>query len=351
MPASVKLARLCVCLGLIVGAAFSVGIHGVAAAEPDDMMSGDMCSDEMKWMIGWCLDGIMPDEPLAALALPASAAPSTAGVFETIDVPGATGTRAFGINARGDIVGSYTIGGVTHGYLLSAGVRTTIDFPGSSSTEAWGINPRGDIIGRYTLAGVAGTRGFLLSHGVYTDISMHKPDGTYHVITLPTKIGASGEIVGCFHDASSIADMFGYIQRDDNISTFAFPSLTVPTGSAAMHNGITPGGGVVVGLTFPTGPTARGYVLTQQGVTVIDFPGSTNTQLWDVNPDAIVVGQYTLNGRTKGLAIDAAGYHTIDVPNSTLTVARGINPQGTIVGVYNTMSGNVSVAHGFVLRR
>ena len=36
--------------------------------------------------------------------------------FTPIDFPGATATRAFGINARGDVVGTYVAGGVTHGF-------------------------------------------------------------------------------------------------------------------------------------------------------------------------------------------------------------------------------------------
>lgn len=40
--------------------------------------------------------------------------------FESVDFPGATATRAFGINAHGTVVGSYTDAGAkTHGYLLT----------------------------------------------------------------------------------------------------------------------------------------------------------------------------------------------------------------------------------------
>jgi hypothetical protein len=70
------------------------------------------------------------------------------GSFTTIDPPGATGvvlsppctapqspgatyTRAAGINSSGDIVGRYTDAAVvTHGFLLSQDTYTTIDFPG-----------------------------------------------------------------------------------------------------------------------------------------------------------------------------------------------------------------------------
>ena len=37
----------------------------------------------------------------------------------TIDVPGASATRAFGINARGDVIGTYVAGGVTHSFLAT----------------------------------------------------------------------------------------------------------------------------------------------------------------------------------------------------------------------------------------
>ena len=42
------------------------------------------------------------------------------GQFSTIDLPGATFTRAAAINSRGDIVGSGIVAGVFHGFLLSS---------------------------------------------------------------------------------------------------------------------------------------------------------------------------------------------------------------------------------------
>ncbi len=87
------------------------------------------------------------------------------GEFTTIDFSGAIaiGLDNGGINPRGDIVGRYCDAapctGDTHGFLLSRGEFTTIDFPGARSTSAFGINARGDIVGGYNL----GAHGFLLS--------------------------------------------------------------------------------------------------------------------------------------------------------------------------------------------
>lgn len=325
------LVGLALCVGPVVAARDSGSNQ-----EPMD----DMCAEDMQWMLGWCIDMIPGDvsETVGPMALTASGYSS---VFEPIDVAGARGTRAFGINPQGDIVGSYTDAAGTHGFVLSDGTLTTIDYPGASTTEAWGINARGDIIGRYTRASVPGVRGFLLRKRDFTDISIGS-----HVVTLPTKIGASGEIAGCFHDANTFLDMYGYVQRGSDISLFASPS-TVGPGSATMHNGVVPGGRIVIGFKFTSPGRARAYVITDGVATYFDGPGSTFTQAWDVSSTGTIVGQYDAGGRSHGFAYNAAGFVTLDLPGSTLTVARGVNPRGDIVGVYNDAAG----AHGFLLRK
>src|SRR5262249_36108184 len=72
------------------------------------------------------IPGVNDDEMMMAfmgvgLEDPISVAPATSTASTDdppIDFPNASATRAMSINASGDIVGSYTIGGVTHGYLL-----------------------------------------------------------------------------------------------------------------------------------------------------------------------------------------------------------------------------------------
>ena len=94
-----------------------------------------------------------------ALIITASSLRASAFTFTTIDVPGATATEAFGINAAGDIVGFFTNASGAHGFLLSRGVFTTIDVPGATATEAGGINAAGDIVGAF--ADASGIHGFL----------------------------------------------------------------------------------------------------------------------------------------------------------------------------------------------
>ena len=83
-----------------------------------------------------------------------------------IDYPEASGTWAWGINSRGDIVGYYTGADKNnHGFLLNGGHYTAIDYPGAAITIVHGINPQGDVVGEFgataaspTAAGAVSTR-------------------------------------------------------------------------------------------------------------------------------------------------------------------------------------------------
>ena len=272
---------------------------------------------------------------LSASAMGVSSAISTrAGGFRSIDVPGATATRAFGINAAGEIVGSYTDATGTYGYLWRRGKVTTIAFPGAISTEAWGINPRGDIVGRYRLAGDARTFGFLLRRGVYADISVPG-----HLHTLPIKITPSGVIVGCFHDTNFLQDMRGYVQRGNHVTSFELLPST-------MHNGVARRGRLIAGISFDSATQVHGYVLNRGVYTQFDFPGATFTQAWDVNPSGKVVGYFN-PVTSHGFSRDRSGFTQVDVPGASWTRIFGINPQGDMVGSYADASNNV---HAFLLR-
>src|SRR5215213_5133587 len=60
--------------------------------------------------------------------------------FTQIDVPGATETRALGINDAGQIVGTFQGNIRFHSFLNTGGSFTQIDVPGAFITEALGIN-------------------------------------------------------------------------------------------------------------------------------------------------------------------------------------------------------------------
>lgn len=242
--------------------------------------------------------------------------------FTTVQIPGALATQAYDVGEAGQVVGSYRDATGTHGYLLAGGSVTQIQFPGSSHTEAWGINARGDIVGRYTKAGVPRIFGFLLRDGVYTDISVPG-----HLNTMPTGISASGEIVGCVHGDDFMTDMRGWVRRGSEVTLFeALPST--------MHNGVAPGGNVVVGLYYETMDLVHAYIIDRGVYTQFDVPGANFTSAWDVNAAAQVVGTYGDASGIHGYLRTDAGFTSIDVPGAARTWAYGINARGVVAGTY-----------------
>lgn len=271
---------------------------------------------------------LAPDDPVLARS-------GAAISFTDIEVPGAVATRAFSINASKQIVGEYFDGTRTRGYLLTGGAFTTLEFPGAVFTSAWGINARGDIVGRYRLPADPRIYGFLLKDGVYRDIS--SPD---HPHTMPTGISAAGEIVGCIHGDDFLSDMRGYVQRDGEMVLFEdLPST--------MHNGVTAGGHVVVGLSYLAADIITSYVIDRGVYTEFSFPGATNTMAWDVNQSGEVVGVYEDGANVGGFLRNRAGFSTLQVPGAAWTRAFGINASGQIVGVY----AKDGVVRGFIATR
>jgi len=74
---------------------------------------------------------------------------------QRIDIPGASRSDAYGINDAADPaqvrhVGTYTMGGIDHGFVhnVASGVAT-FDFPGAQQTRAFGVNDAGEIVGEY----------------------------------------------------------------------------------------------------------------------------------------------------------------------------------------------------------
>ena len=97
--------------------------------------------------------GVLTVAVLVLGVLATTTSPALASTVTTIDVPGAGGTSANGINGRGQIVGYYFGDEPGHGFLLDSGTFTTIDVPGADSTIAFGINDRDQIVGIYTAGG------------------------------------------------------------------------------------------------------------------------------------------------------------------------------------------------------
>ena len=246
--------------------------------------------------------------------------------YTTIAPPGARSSTAFGINAQGDIVGTFVDqNSVQHGFLLSKYEFTVIDFPGARSTIARGINPSGDIVGSYQLPGDPGlaARGFLLTKkGEFVNVRF--PGHTWEIAQ---RILPNGTIVGCRHDQDQMETMRGVTIGKDGASEI--------DAYGSMNNGATPDLQLMVGFWFNMMDNqTQGYMIENGVFTSFMVPGSNATNAWDVNPDGAIVGAFRVGTTLRGYVKTGETYTTIHYPGSTTTQAFGINPSGDIVGNY-----------------
>lgn len=113
------------------------------------------------------------------------------GSFTTLNIDGSTSAMALGINSAGDVVG--TVAGAAF-YLPSGGAAEPLASPGSA-TSAFGINDLGNIVGQYT-AGAA-TPGFLIAnHSSTSFLTINAPSGSN--LVNAQGVNDSGLIVGFY---------------------------------------------------------------------------------------------------------------------------------------------------------
>ena len=118
---------------------------------------------------------------LATWLIAVSAAEAIEFEFTRVDVPDASRIDAYGINNRGEIVGTFTNAqmNLRSGFLLdNRGVLTVIDYPdpGTVETNLYGINDRGQITGYFLALNLGGNEeglhSFLFAKGVFTGIEV-----------------------------------------------------------------------------------------------------------------------------------------------------------------------------------
>jgi S-layer protein (TIGR01567 family) len=113
------------------------------------------------------------------------------GVMTDIGTLGGSNSCAYGINDKGQIVGSSeTDTGEYHAFLWQNGVMTDIGTLGGSNSYAYGINNKGQVVGE-SETGTSETHAFLWQNGVMID--MGTLGGSY---SRAYEINENGQIVG-----------------------------------------------------------------------------------------------------------------------------------------------------------
>lgn len=208
-----------------------------------------------------------------------------AGKITTINFPGATGTRVYGIDLNHIfIVGSYTDSHLTpHGFRLQSGTFTTIDVPGAAWTRALSVNSHGTIVGTYAdKAGVV--HGFLDQNGSGSFATLHFP---HAILTEVTGIVNLRYMSGIFVDSSGLEH--GIFGADGQFVS----AVNVPGAHLTAANGVNDGTDVVgyYGASA-TGPF-HGFLLMGGQFETIDFPGAIDTRCNGISDGLQILGRYT----------------------------------------------------------
>jgi probable HAF family extracellular repeat protein len=252
------------------------------------------------------------------------------GNFMTIDHPDGVGeTILTGINHRNQIVGDYLdVDGTLHSFLLDKGRFTTLEIPGALGSAAAQINARGQIVGAYSTITNGNhafpVRGYLWERGVVTNIDF---PGASH--TNPSDINSQGQIVGEYLDAAGSIQSF---LRDPDGT---FTTIRVPGVMSSSVSGINDSGQMSGAYPDANG-TIHGFLLDQGVVTNIDVPAATGGTLpLGINNRGQVIGVWLDASRRHGFMFSNGKFTTFKVPGAFLeAVPFGIDDRGRILGYY-----------------
>lgn len=230
------------------------------------------------------------------------------------------------------------------GVLIDKGVVTPINFPGAVFTEPTNINELGEIIGFYADA-QGTTRGF-----------RRDPDGEFMTIEFPGAarttlwgLNDAGDIVGDFSSEGGLPFPFILNRHGE------FAILDVPGEAAATALGIN-NRGTISGWFQDENGANHGYLLENDGASVIDYPGADSSDVGRVNnrgelngiyftftadPPFIDIGSYVRSKHGE--------FFDFSFPGWEATLIRGINDRGDQAG--SVLIDFASPSQGFVALR
>jgi len=252
-----------------------------------------------------------------------------------IDPPGATQSRALGMNEAGDVVGLFRdSSGAMHGFLRErGGTFSAIDVPGATFTIAHGINNPGDIVGRFGESATGRVRGFLLADGTFTFFDF---PGSNHI--EPEDINERGVISGKYQDTDG--NQHGFTRYGGSFST-----IDVPDADSTDAQSVCNSGAVIGDLGYPTDTIVRGFTMKDGVFDVFALPGASVTAARFMSEAGVIVGIVIDDAGQHGFRLDRAGsYATMDVPGATQTSIFAGNDEGDVAGSF--VSGGIE--HAFL---
>lgn len=235
---------------------------------------------------------------------------SSPGSFTGINAPGCCSggngdTRLYGINNKGQFVGSVNPGGLgpSQQFLYSDGSYTFL-FLGNGTPK--GINDRGQIVGRAGGPGVP-FGGYLDTNGTLT-----------HISGQPYGINGNGQIVGVYNSNGFLDTNGKYTPIND---PSAAPGTTIPRGI----NNI----GQIVGYYQNASGTYNGFIDNNGVFSTINDPlfSPAGTQIYGINNSGQIVGDV---GHGSGFIASPSTLESTPEPSAMLLFGTGIFLTGVL---------------------
>jgi hypothetical protein len=282
-------------------------------------------------------------------AIPLAIAPAAHAAYNLTFVTDPTGTGVInlqGINNSGTIAG-FDNGVTNQGFTPNQGFTLTLpnnftaeNFPGAASTQVTGINAAGDLSGTYVDANYPHL--FTKIGGVFKTLDNPSPEDLYYGLALGG-INNADETVGYYvpADAGPPNPAVAFSEKG-GVFTYLLPNLN--SQAWGINSAATPW--IVGSYRDAVFAQPFGFLDVGGAITTIDPFGSTSTMALGVNDLGEIVGFYVDSDGNQHGYIDNNGVFTsFDPPGSRSTTINGINDKGDIVGFYTDPQFNVD---GFV---
>ena len=265
------------------------------------------------------------------------------GSYLQVQPPNALATFIFGLNAGGQVVGSFlNTSRQTVGYFRNVdGTYVILNPPGSTATYVSGINDAGQVAGTAVLSG--SQTAFLWDPA--------EPD-TYVTFSVPggtspgaMAINTSGQIAGAYLDSAS-GQPFGFLRNPDGtVSTFHI------VGGFQFQVTAMNKWGTIIGSFFDENASAGDLYLRYSGGGKKYVIGSSHGGIAPaaINDYGIVVGTDFPGDTSYGNAFSVDRSlikNLIPVPFTAQgSTANALNNAGTITGTYIDANG---ASHGWI---
>jgi probable HAF family extracellular repeat protein len=224
----------------------------------------------------------------------------------------------YGINARGQVTGTASIGGNvhSHAFLYSGCSMQDLGTLGGSNSTGEGINASGQVTGNSDITGNATYHAFLYANGVMKDID---PFGSSSS-SSGSSINASGQITG---DEQSLAFLYSNGSMQILASTLGYYSY----GSGINASGVIVGGGE---LFFVPGANAFIYV---NGVAfVFSFGGSASGAAINNSGSITGTSEFIPNGNTHAFLLTESLGVDLGTLGGSNSYGEGINAVNQVTG-------------------